>query len=205
VNETTDAVGGFAFSLPESWFEIDVRPATRDTNIKMLVEHRVHDQPELWEHRAALVKLLRRQAREAWDAGAVYCACFAIVVEEALIPGAITVSVIPPPPGGALLDAIVESLPSRDAASDGEPFALRSVVEIDGIGRVARSQGITDVQLPGGGWIRSLTMQTFVPVDGERIILIGAASPALDLIEPLFELFDAVTSTFRLVRSDPAG
>jgi hypothetical protein len=164
----TISSAGFAITVPDSWFPLKVRPGIRDAAVRLLVA-RIRDEPALWEHRSELARLLRRQARDAWDAGAIYCACFALVVDDAIIPGAITVSVIPPPPGGATLDAIVESLPSRDAAVDGERFAMRSVIEIEGVGRVARSQGITDVELPGGGWIRSLTMQTFVPVDDERI------------------------------------
>jgi hypothetical protein len=194
------AAAGFAIAVPESWFELDVRPATRDNAIRMLVQQRIQEQGELWEHRNELVKVLRRAARDAWESGAVYCACFAIVVENALIPGSLTVSVIPPPPSGAALESLVDSLVLKEPAADGEPFSLRSVVELEGVGAVARSRGIADVELPGGaGRIRSLVMQTFVPVDADRIVLIGASSPALDLIEPLFELFDAVTSTFRLV------
>lgn len=201
MNEIHAGAAGFALSIPESWFELDVRPATRDATIRLLVESRVREQPELWEHRGELIKLLRRQARDAWEAGAIYCACFAMVVDDALIPGAVTVSVLPPPPGGAALDALLESLPSKEAADDGEPFTHRSVVQIDDIGRVARTQGIADVELPGGGgWVRTILMQTFVPVEADRILLVSAASPALDLLEPLLDLFDAVTSTLRLVR-----
>jgi len=197
---------GFALTVPESWFELDVRPATRDANIRMLVESRVRDQPELWEHRGELIKLLRRQARDAWESGAVYCACFVMAVEESLIPGSISVSVIPPPPAGAALDAVAEALPAKEATEDGDPWMRRSVVEIPGIGRVARSQGVTDVELPGGrGWIRTIVMQTFVPLDPERLLLVAAASPALDLVEPLLELFDAVTSTLVLVPGGADG
>lgn len=197
---------GFALTVPESWFELDVRPATRDANIRMLVESRVRDQPELWEHRGELIKLLRRQARDAWESGAVYCACFVMAVEESLIPGSISVSVIPPPPAGAALDAVAEALPAKEATEDGDPWMQRSVVEIPGIGRVARSQGVTDVELPGGrGWIRTIVMQTFVPLDPERLLLVAAASPALDLVEPLLELFDAVTSTLVLVPGGADG
>ena len=197
---------GFALTVPESWFELDVRPATRDANIRLLVESRVRDQPELWEHRGDLIKLLRRQARDAWESGAVYCACFVVAAEESLVPGSISVSVIPPPPAGAGLDAIAESLPAKEAAQDGDPWMRRGVVELPDVGRVARSQGVTDVELPGGrGWIRTIVMQTFVPLDPERLLLVAAASPALDLVEPLLDLFDAVTSTLVLVPGDADG
>ena len=193
----------FTLSIPDSWFELDVRPATRDDSIKTLVESRVRAQPELWEHRSELVKVLRRQARDAWDSGAVYCACFVLVLEESVIPGSITVSVIPPPPAGSSVDAIAEQLPTQEAHEEGGTWMSRSMVELGGIGRVPRSQGVADIPLPGGtGWIRTIVMHTFVPVDAERLLLVAAASPALDLVEPLLELFDAVTSTLTLVRDD---
>jgi hypothetical protein len=191
---------GFTVTLPQSWFELPIRPGIRDAAIALAVEERVREQPELREHRTELIRLLRRQARDAWEAGAVYCACFTMVVDDLLIPGSLSVSVIPPPPGGAGIDSVLESLPTREAAADGEPFSLRSVVELPGIGRVPRSQGIVDVDLPRqSGRVRTIVMQTFVPVDAERLVLIAAASPALDLLEPLLDLFDAVTATFRFV------
>lgn len=193
---------GFSLSVPDSWFELDVKRSSRDLNIKMLVESRVRDQPELWEHRAALIKLLRRQAREAAESGAIYCACFVMVLEESVIPGAVTVSIIPPPAVGSAVDAIAEQLPAREAREEGDTWMSRSIVHIEGIGRVPRSQGVIDVTLPdGSGTLRSLVMHTFVPLDADRLLLVAAASPAVDLAEVLLELFDAVTSTLSLVSS----
>lgn len=189
----------FALTVPDSWFELDVRPATRDNRIATLVQERVRDVPELFERRTELTRLLRRQARSAWDAGAVYCACFAMVVDDALIPGSLTVSIIPPPPSGAAPDDVAELLAVREAGDDGT-WQQRSIVELPSIGRVARSTGVVDVDLPGGdGRIRTILMQTFVPLDPERMLLVAAASPAIDLAEPLLELFDVVTGTLSLV------
>jgi hypothetical protein len=158
----------------------------------------VREQPELWEHRSELTKLLRRQARDAWEAGARYCACFVfvIVVEQSVIPGSIMVSLIPAPPGGATVDAVAESLTSKEARDDDDTWSRRCLVTLPSIGRAARREGVIDVPLPGGrGAIRSIIMQTFVLLADGRLLLVGAASPALDLTEPLLELFDAVTST----------
>lgn len=194
----------FALTVPDSWFELDVRPATRDARIATLVQERVRDVPELFERRTELTRLLRRQARAAWDAGAVYCACFAMVVDDALIPGSLTVSIIPPPPSGSSPDDVAELLAVRDG--DDGTWQHRSVVDLDGIGRVARSAGVVDVDLPGGeGRLRTILMQTFVPVDAERMLLVAAASPAIDLAEPLLELFDVVTGTLALVEGAPAN
>lgn len=196
------AAVGFALSLPDSWFELDVRPATRDASIRALVDRRTHEQPELWEHRAELVRMLRRQARDAADAGAVYCACFVLVVDDSVIPGSLTVSVIPPPPGGSGADAIAELLSVNEPREDGGTWMSRSIASLPEAGRAARAQGVTDVELPGGGSLRTILMQTFVPVDAERVLLVAAACPAIDLAEPLLELFDTITATLALVREE---
>jgi hypothetical protein len=192
---TTDPVS-FSLDLPNDWFELDVRPSTRDLTIGLLVESRVREQPELWERRSELTKLLRRQARDAWESGARYCACFVIVVEQSVIPGSVMVSVIPAPPGGATVDAVAESLTAKEARDDGDTWSRRSLVSLPSAGRAARREGVLDIPLPNGrGAVRSIVMQTFVPLADGRLLLVGAASPALDLTEPLLELFDAVTST----------
>ena len=198
---TRDAgrAAAFALSVPDTWFELDLRPATRDDSAKRLVDERARQQPELWEHRSDLVRVLRRQARDAWEAGAVSCSCFVLVVGEQIIPGSLTVSVIPPPPAGSALDNIAELLTVREAAVDGDPWMQRTTVELPDAGRAVRSQGVADVRLPGGGALRTIIMQTFVPLDAERVLLVAGASPALDLVEPLLELFEAVTSTLVLL------
>ncbi len=197
---TAPATLGFALSLPDSWFELDLCPATRDASIRALVERRTHEQPELWKHRSELVRILRRQARDAADAGAVYCGCFVMPVDDSVIPGSLTVSVIPPPPGGSAADALVEQLTSRDQTEDDGTWQSRSIVTLPLAGRAARASGVADVPLPGGGSLRTIIMQTFVPLDAQRILLIAGASPALDLTEPLLELFDTVTGTLALIR-----
>ena len=189
------AAGFFALKLPDSWFQLDLRPSTRDDSAKRLVDERARSQPDLWKHRSDLVRVIRRQAREAWETGALYCAGFALVVGDQIIPGSLTVSVIPPPPAGSALDSIAQLLPARDPDADGDPWMQRRAVQLPDAGPAVRSQGVADVRLPGGGVLRTIIMQTFVPLDAERILLVAATSPALDLVEPLLELFDAVTST----------
>lgn len=195
---------GFSLTVPASWFELDVRPATRDALARELVERRVREQPELWERRSELVRILRRQARDAWESGAIYCACFVIALDESVIPGALTVSVIPPPLGGATIDAISEELPTQEARDDSDTWMRRFLVDLPGIGRVPRSEGVIDVDVPGAGWVRTIVQRTFVTLDADRLLLISGASPALDLVEPLLELFAAVTSTLVLVPSSAA-
>ncbi|HEY4153392.1 MAG TPA: hypothetical protein VGM38_08735, partial [Pseudolysinimonas sp.] len=176
----------FSIQLPNNWFELDVRPRTRDLTIGLLIENRVREQPELWPHRSELTKVLRRQARDAWDAGARYCACFVLVIEQSIIPGSVMVSVLPSPPGGATPDAVAESLPIKEPADDGDTWSRRSMVDLPLVGRAARREGVLDIPLPDGRTsLRSIVQQTFVPLPDGRLLLVAGSSPALDLVEPL--------------------
>lgn len=39
--------GGFRIKVPESWWEFDVRPESRDDSIRRMVSERVRQRPEL--------------------------------------------------------------------------------------------------------------------------------------------------------------
>ncbi len=45
VSESSAPPVAFTLSIPDDWFELDVRPTTRDASIKALVESRVRQQP----------------------------------------------------------------------------------------------------------------------------------------------------------------
>jgi len=189
----------FSLTLPVNWFELDVRPSSRDLTIGLLVEAQIREQPAFWAHRSELTKILRRLARDAWDSGARYCAGFLIALEESIIPGSLSVSVIPAPPGGASADAVAESLTSKEAQADGDTWSRRMIVTLPNVGRAARHEGVIDVTLPNDRQAtRTIIQQTFVPLLDGRVLLVSCASPALDLTDPLLELFDAVVSTLAL-------
>ncbi|MDI6105614.1 hypothetical protein QLQ12_44245 [Actinoplanes sp. NEAU-A12] len=197
---------GFAITVPDSWFEIDVHPDTRNSAISALVSDRVRVVPELAPHRAALTRALRGVARTAYANGAAYCGAMVQGFDEALLTASVTVTILRAPneeSDAASVTAQLRSLPRIGA--DG-PW--REVVQADlpGIGSVPRTRGVTDVVLPEGeGWIRSVTMQTFVPFPGERdgrIAVITGSSPILPLTEDLLDLFDAISGTFRFISPD---
>lgn len=195
---------GFALTVPASWFELDLRPATRDAAIRSLVEERVRDQPELADQRAAIVRILRRQARQAWESGALYCACMVEPTDEGPITAAVTVGVVhgplDAPSGGDRLAPLLERLHPRPATGPDDPWTRVEVVTVEGAGECARTAGVEDVDLPdGAGWVRTVLLQTFVPVPGSRsVVLLTCSSPVLPLADVLLDLFDAVSSTFRL-------
>lgn len=194
---------GFSITVPQSWYELELRPAGRDDAIRRMVDERTRGIPELWEQRGAVRSLLTRQAADAWDSGAVYAAGFALPTEEGPITGSCTISLVEDPSAAA--DAAPIGLDERFAerprgADPLAPWSRSSVVQLDGGTSCARSVGIDDAPLPGGGLVRHVFALTAVPVrDSARLFLLAFSSPVLPLVDELHDLFDAVASTFRVV------
>ncbi|WP_141399163.1 hypothetical protein [Curtobacterium sp. 'Ferrero'] len=192
-------VDHFAITVPRSWFELPVEPDRRDDRISTLVQDRIAEHRELWDHRTEIVRVLRRFARSAWDSGARYCAAFAEPSEDGVVSGALTVTVLPAPgdqddPTGSLIDHVA-ALGGNDAGMHVD------VHDLPRAGRVPRVWGTSTVQAPDDrGSFDVVLMQTFVPADGQ-VALVSVSSPATDLAEPLLELFETVTDTFELLDS----
>lgn len=204
--ETPLDATGFGINVPESWFEVDLHPDTRNGSINDLVTQRLRDVPELYEHRAALSRALRSAARSAYAGGAVYCGTMVQGLGDAVITATVTVALVEAPDDDAGAEAIARQLTAIPKRGDDEPWRAVVSVEMPHVGRVPRTQGMEDIVMPeGSGWIRTVLMQTFVPVPGpqtNRVALITCSSPILPLADELLDLFDAVTSTFRFT-ADP--
>ncbi|MBB2975117.1 hypothetical protein FHX49_000658 [Microbacterium endophyticum] len=190
----------FSLSIPPSWSEIDLRPLTRDRAIAQIVQDRYSKVPELRPHRAEMVSYLRDTARSAWDIGCRYCGVFLEAADDGIVPGSVTVSILPPAPetGGQPLEDIVSQLTGIEATHNDQYWLRTTTTELTHAGPAARTYGIQPIHLNN----RRITapavlMNTFVPFPG-GVALISAGSPAAEIHEPLLELFDAVTDTFRL-------
>lgn len=200
---------GFSITVPESWFEIDVHPATRDDAIRRLVEDRVRGNDDMWAARNGIIRILRQEARKAYEAGAAYAACMVQPTEDGPLTASVVVSLVRGPVGaqtsgdaaGALLD-LLKTVPRGD--DELSPFTSLATVDLPGVGACARSYGIEDIELDGGS-IRTVFMQTMVPTPGiNKVFLISASSPVVALAGDLLDLFDAVAGTFRLIDLTPS-
>ncbi|MEU0579687.1 hypothetical protein ABZ465_20815 [Streptomyces griseoincarnatus] len=200
--------GGFRIKVPESWWEFDVRPESRDDSIHRMVSERVRAHPELEPHRDTFVSFLRKAAADAWKSGALYCGCMAESFGgDTPITGSVTVSLV----GGRTSkgdplptdpEAVTAQLAVKEAKREGDSWRKVTTVDIPGVGPAARTYGIEDVPVPGdelGRTIRAVLMQTFIPVPGQegKVALVAGSSQVLDLAESFFDIFDAITSTFR--------
>ena len=196
--DVAESSTGFSLTIPRDWFEVDLRPASRDASIRALVYDRAREVPELRAMRPDLVRLLREYAVRAREAGAVYCGCFVRPTEAGPVTGSLTVTVIDPPPGpgdGPAMERLLDTLSGPDAAT----AVTVTVAVLPEVGEVARTYGIEDVPMPDGGSVRCVVMQTFVPFGSGKLALVTGSSPVLWLEESLLDLFDAVTSTFRVL------
>ncbi len=199
---------GFTITVPDTWFELDVAPATRDESIRRLVEERVRGHQEMWEARHGITRILHDEARKAYDAGATYAACMAMPTEDGAVTASVVVSLVRGPVGatadGDAVGALVDRLLPVARTDDGRVTSV-ATVELEHAGTAARSYGIEDVPVDAG-YVRTVFMQTMVPVPRmNKVFLISASSPVVPLAAELHDLFDAVTGTFRLVELDGGG
>ncbi|GGV67172.1 hypothetical protein GCM10010277_75580 [Streptomyces longisporoflavus] len=208
--KTTDALAtsGFAISVPESWWEFDIRPEGRESTIRTLVDERVREHPELNPYRADLMSVLRKAAKEAHDSGARYLGCMAENFEGVPLTATVTVSLVGAMnrQGVALSTdprAIADSLRTIKPRREGDAWRTVTTVDIPEVGMAARTVGVEDVPVAPGDTrtLRMALTQTYIPVPGttEQVIIVSGASPVLDLAEAFHDIFDAVTSTFRFV------
>ncbi|MEU9224797.1 hypothetical protein AB0D40_10545 [Streptomyces massasporeus] len=200
--------GGFRIKVPESWWEFDVRPDSRDDSIRRMVSERVRQRPELEQYRDAYVDFLQKAAADAWKSGAMYCGCMAESFGgDTPITGSVTVSLV----GGRNERGeplsndpavIAGQLAVKEAKREGDSWRKVTTVDIPGVGPAARTQGIEDIAVPGDALnrtIRAVLMQTYIPVPGQegKVALVAGSSQVLDLADSFFDIFDAITSTFR--------
>ncbi|MFF7156786.1 hypothetical protein [Streptomyces sp. NPDC008139] len=216
----TSPVRGVNILVPSSWYEFDIHPATRDASIREVVRERVQERPELADSRTALIRTLTRTADEAWQTGVLYFGALADLSDEAPLTASVTIAVLEADDraddtadgeqaggrAGGNLAALVAALkPVPAGRRPTDPWRRIKLVELPDAGSAARSEGIDDIELPDDDrTVRMVLMQTFVPFPGgdPRVAVISGATSQLALAEPMLELFDGITETFRFVYAD---
>lgn len=194
---------GFSITIPDSWFEIELHPDARNAAINTLVSERLREVPELYRHRAELARVLRETARQAYSSGARFCGTLVAGLGEAVLTATVTVTIVQAPNEEGAADTVAAQLTAVPKRGADSTWRQVQSAELPGVGRVPRTWGVDDVTLPDGvGWIRSLIMQTFVPFPGPnptQVALVTGSSPLLALESELFDVFDAITGTFRFI------
>lgn len=199
---------GISLSVPESWWEFDIRPEGRESTIRSLVDERTREVPELAPYRADLTNMLRKMAKDAHDSGALYLGCMAENFGGVPLSATVTVSALgaQDKQGVALSTdprAIADSLRTIKHRREGDAWRKVATVDIPEVGPAARTFGVEDVPVAKSDsrTLRMVLTQTYIPVPGtpDQVVLVSGASPVLDLAEAFHDIFDAVTGTFRFV------
>ncbi|WP_405768987.1 hypothetical protein [Streptomyces sp. NBC_01538] len=199
---------GFSLSVPDSWWEFEVRPESREATVRALVDERVREVAELAPYRSDLTAMLRKMAKDAHESGALYLGCMAENFDGVPLSATVTVSVLGAKnkQGVALSTdprAIADSLRTITPRREGDAWRTVTTVDISEVGVAARTFGVEDVPVAQGDsrTLRMVLTQTYIPVPGttDQVVLVSGASPVLDLAEAFHDIFDAVTGTFRFV------
>ncbi|MFC4533530.1 hypothetical protein [Sphaerisporangium dianthi] len=210
-------VDRFVLDVPDSWADLDISgdalAETRAAALAMAGGAREQ----------AAINDMFRQAREISRAarrrGALFAAGTATMFDDGLFLGYTMVFAVSVPPGRELtlpvLTAQLSPAPASGPGGAGEPGAGKapagrtvSTVTLPGIGEVARITGTEEASLTTEVSVRMLTMHTVVPMpESERdYLIITCASPNLPLEAEVYELFDAISGTFRFLPAKaPSG
>jgi hypothetical protein len=143
-----------------------------------------------------LFRQARALNRAARKRGALWGAGTATVYDDALFMGHVMVFAVHPPDGQAFDPAEL----ARAGDSTEHP---RSVfpVELPNAGSAVRVVGTERVVVTKQDQVEMLTHHTLIPIPGggRDVFMVTCCSPNLPLADPVYELFDAIASTFRFL------
>ncbi|WP_405870274.1 hypothetical protein [Streptomyces sp. NBC_00005] len=200
---------GINIQVPSTWYEFDVHPATVNRSIREAVAERIKERPELAEYQADLVRTLKKVAREARNNKVVYSGSMCEIVDDEPMVASLTVSVTAAvnettgETASTGLDTLLGVMtPIAGGRRPTDPWRRVRLLDLPEAGQAVRAEGIEDIEIPDDNRsYRAVMMQTFVPFPGSdpKVAVISASTPQLALVEPMLQLFDLITSTFRFV------
>ncbi|WP_406434744.1 hypothetical protein [Streptomyces sp. NBC_01589] len=193
----------FLLDVPEAWDEFDLSgEGLAKARAKALA---TTDDPR----EKARINDMFRQGREVSRAarrhGALLASGTATLYDEGLFMAYGMVFAVTTPAGSELTLPVLSAQLGVSSATGTAPRdrAITSA-KVPQVGTVARVTGTEATRLTGDISVELLTMHTMMPVPGttEDFLVVTLASPNLPLKGEVYDLFDAITSTFRFVSDD---
>lgn len=188
---------GFSLTVPEHWarFDLDDAPLSRARSEALKAVRNPVDRiqlDDLFRQARAINKAARRR-------GALWGAGTATAYQDAMFLGHVMVFGIDP---GADTDMSLPTLTkqlSRDGADGVTVQREVKPVILPAVGEAVRIVGIEHVEVTADATVDMLAMHTLVQVPGGGTdqFLITCCSPNLPLAAEVYELFDAISGTFR--------
>ncbi|MEV6747905.1 MULTISPECIES: hypothetical protein [unclassified Streptomyces] len=192
----------FGIAIPENWTEYDLHGDTLAERRAEMLRHA--PQKETRDAINHTFRSARRIMEGARRRGAVYAAGTTAMYEDGLLMAGLMVFSVKPPPGEDFsAKGIAEQFSATGRRRENTTRTLTTAT-LPGVGPVGRMVGIEETEIADGVSYKMVMTHTFVPVPGgERVLVITCFSPNIPLAEPLYDLFDAITSTFALGEKEP--
>lgn len=193
----------FLLDIPDSWQQADLS-GEELARVRAQALASTEDPRE-----KARINDMFRQGREVTRAarrhGALLAAGTATMYTEGLFMAYVMVFAVSTPEGEELTLPVLSARLGVSSATGVAPKdRVIASARVPHVGTVARVTGTEVTRLTGDIDVRLLTMHTMMPVPGstEDFLVVTLASPNLPLKSEVYDLFDAITSTFRFVTDD---
>jgi hypothetical protein len=192
--------GHFALKVPDHWarFEISDAPIARARReaLKTAKDAVTRMQAEDLFRQALAISQSARRHGALWGAGT------ATFYDDAVFLGFVMVFAVAPggDESGADTQDLIRQL-STSTSTSTEHGRVVSTIELSNVGEAVRVVGTQSVAVTSSAKVEMLTMSTLIPVPGAagRFMLVTCCSPNLPLAKEVYELFDAITSTFHFI------
>jgi hypothetical protein len=185
----------FLLDIPDSWEQVD--PSGEEPARTRAQALASTDDPREKARISDMFRQGREVTRAARRHGALLVAGTATMYTEGLFMAYGMVFAVNTPKGEELTLPVLSARLGVSSANGVAPKdRVITSAKVPHVGTVARLTGDIDVKL--------LTMHTMMPVPGstEDFLVVTLASPNLPLKNEVYDLFDAITWTFRFVTDD---
>jgi hypothetical protein len=194
----------FQLTVPASWYVLELSPEAAEPALRAAVMSRVGSEPGQRRRGRELIAELMKTVRTAQRRGAIYASGTFERYAEGPVLASVMVSAVTPPPG-ARGDLLAQLGRMRPRAAGNSDDTWRDVLPVDlpEVGPAGRVIGVQDLPVTGEVAVRFVVMHTVIPIpDSDGALVVTCGSPNLPLAEALFDLFDAITGTFRFVADE---
>jgi hypothetical protein len=192
----------FLLDVPDLWDQVDLSgeqlARTRASALAMT------DDPRERMRINDMFRQGREISRAARRHGALLATGTATIYDEGLFLAYGMVFAVTTPKGQRLTLPVLSTQLGVSPNGTAPKDRVVSAVRVPHVGTVARVTGTETTRLTADVHVKLLTMHTMMPVPGRAadFLVVTLASPNLPLKNEVYELFDAITGTFRFLTQD---
>lgn len=198
----TSTAQRFLLDVPDLWDQADLSgEELARTRAKALA---MTDDPRERMRINDMFRQGREISRAARRHGALLATGTATIYDEGLFLAYGMVFAVTTPKGHELTLPVLSAQLGVSSNGTAPKDRVISSVRVPHVGTVARVTGTETTRLTADIHVKLLTMHTMIPVPGRAkdFLVVTLASPNLPLKNEVYDLFDAITSTFRFLTRD---